>query len=343
MSRFFILGAADPEMDTISAALSASGQRFGYAAHAGVRVHPGNAYKADGVLFHNGSTPKWDDVLVLVECELVRIPSCWNACESCGDHPDPAYVGLGLCDMGSPGGMGGCGDHHIWHQPVIVRVDHHRVGDPGYGLPPERFMEGSSIGQVISLLRGHGSPFFEDGEWITSDGGEHRDVGGCLAGLPYAAVVSSEHVLIAAADHCLEAAYRGACPGVDPEALMCWRATSRAEFQKRPVSAVMADIEVARERLVADITARGKRVGSVPAEYADLREESIPELPEAAAREGIPFLASQADRDGRKKVVLMAVPQGSDLVRRFMAGEVVPGLVDYYGDPARGFAGGYVI
>jgi hypothetical protein len=38
-------------------------------------------------------------------------------------------------------------------------------------------------------------------------------------------------------------------------------------------------------------------------------------------------------------VVLMAAPP--DLVRRFLSGEIVPGLVDYYGDPARGFAGGY--
>lgn len=44
---------------------------------------------------------------------------------------------------------------------------------------------------------------------------------------------------------------------------------------------------------------------------------------------------------GREKVVLQAVPQGSDLVHRFLAGEIVPGLKDYYGDPARGFAGGY--
>jgi hypothetical protein len=63
-------------------------------------------------------------------------------------------------------------------------------------------------------------------------------------------------------------------------------------------------------------------------------------LPEAAAREGIPFLADQTDRDGRQKVVLMAAKP--DLIQRFMAGEIVSGLVDYYGDPARGFAGGYM-
>lgn len=78
---------------------------------------------------------------------------------------------------------------------------------------------------------------------------------------------------------------------------------------------------------------------SIPAEYADLRGEHIPELPEAAAREGIPFISDQTDRDGRKKVVLMAAPP--ELVKRFMSGQIVPGLVDVYGDPSRGFSGGY--
>lgn len=30
-----------------------------------------------------------------------------------------------------------------------------------------------------------------------------------------------------------------------------------------------------------------------------------------------------------------------ELVRQFMDGKIVPGLKNYYGDPARGFAGGY--
>lgn len=359
MSNFFILGAADPEMAAIESLLASSGQRFGHASIAGVRVHSGNAYKADGVLFGTGGHPVDDDTLVLVECDLIRIPSCWAYCESCGDHPDPTFVGLGSLDLGSPGGMGGCGDHHRWHQPKITRVDHHRPGDPGYGRPPEEFLAASSIGQVVSLLNGHGKAFFEDGQWLTSDGGEHRDVGGNVVGLPHCGAVPVEMILIAAADHCLEAAYRGRCPGVDPDALMAWRAQSRAEFQKRPIEAVMADIESARRilresieqpRMTAwdycphcDSYEHGDCMGVPPLEYADLRAQPpIPELPEAAAREGIPFLASMADRDGRKKVVLQAVPQGSDLVKRFLAGELVPGLVDHYGDAARGFAGGYL-
>ena len=94
----------------------------------------------------------------------------------------------------------------------------------------------------------------------------------------------------------------------------------------------MADIEAARARL------RTAVFHGQP--YADLRDQHIPELPEAAAREGIPFLGAPRDRDGREKVVLMSAPPV--LVQRFLDGDLVPGLVDLYGDPARGFAGGYL-
>lgn len=97
---------------------------------------------------------------------------------------------------------------------------------------------------------------------------------------------------------------------------------------------MLADVEAARQRL-------REAVDGVIGTWADLRGQSIPELPEAAAREGIPFLATVRDRDGREKVVLQAAPPG--LVSRFMAGEIVPGLKNVYGDPARGFAGGYVM
>jgi hypothetical protein len=65
----------------------------------------------------------------------------------------------------------------------------------------------------------------------------------------------------------------------------------------------------------------------------------VPELPEAAAREGIAFLATVRERDGREKVVLQAAPP--ELIAAFLRGDICPELVDRYGDPARGFAGGY--
>lgn len=102
----------------------------------------------------------------------------------------------------------------------------------------------------------------------------------------------------------------------------------------------LADIAAARQRLREAVAHVYEDDGDgIIGTYADLRGESVPELSEAACREGIPFIADQTDLDGRRKVILMAAPP--DLVRSFLAGEIVPGLTDYYGDPARGFAGGY--
>jgi hypothetical protein len=219
-------------------------------------------------------------------------------------------------------------------KPTITVVDHHRPGDPGYGKPPEEFWGGSSIGQVLELLK---TGF----DWRCA---EYDQRTGWL--------------FTAAADHCLESAYRGRCPGVDPEDLMRWRAESRAAFQKRPVEDVMADVESARFELCKASGHTRPCCGGTwetyhcplcdgsDAEYhrdfADLRGRQIPELPEAAAREGIPFLATVKDRDGREKVVMQAAPP--ELIERFLAGNVVPGLNGHerYGDPARGIAGIYL-
>lgn len=68
----------------------------------------------------------------------------------------------------------------------------------------------------------------------------------------------------------------------------------------------------------------------------------VPELPEAAAQEGVAYLATVTDRDGREKVILGGCTT-PEMVRAFMR-EWAPaqGLTGVYGDPARGFAGGYL-
>lgn len=216
------------------------------------------------------------------------------------------------------------GDAPVFAEATVI--DHHREGDPGFGLPPARFLEASSIGQLIALLN--------------------------------VAQIPKQYVLAAAADHCLASAYAGQCPGVDPDELMRWRIESRAAFQGRSAEEILADVERARKVLREAVAETYHPIlsvycpqcdadhpdcytgGRVSPPYADLRGQHIPELPEAAAREGIPFLASVKDRDGREKVVLqVATPS---LVQDFLDGNIVPSLVDTYGDPARGFAGGYV-
>lgn len=316
-ARIWILGASDPEMTAIETLLRDAGETVAYAVGPdGQRVHPGNAYRSEQVGCPAATCYVGD--MYLVECDLAQ------------HYFGPAYFHptTGFVRMATDG------TEEYLGESQSIRIDHHRPGDPGYGRPPEEFLAASGIGQVVAVLLRLGitdGVTDPDGVSFTPDGP------GGVWGL-----VRRDIVMTAAADHCLEAAYRGRCPGVDPDALMRWRAESRAAFLGVPVDAVMADVESARLRLRVTQAASGS-LPDAPCwhhEYADLRGEAIPELPEAACREGIAYLASVRDRDGRQKVTLGAA--SPDLVRRFMAGDIVPGLTGYYGDPARGFAGGYV-
>lgn len=349
---FFILGAADPEMAAIEALLTECGVPFGYALSGGRRVHPGNAYAADGE-----STPSPAGALVsAVECGGVGIDT-WNGC------------------------------------------DHHRPGDYGYGRPPASFLDSSSIGQVVRRLARHcaelcfsgqraeagipsfGAPYrahsareLSMGQFIRSPSGEwevvviendHLDASEGLLSMGWVQRVPVDILHVAAADHCLAAAYRGECPGVDPDALMQWRAQSRADFQRRPVGEVLADIEAATEGLreATRCTECGDRrdwspegmarnlgvsdcgvigglggCGDCHRWTADMGGDTVPELPEAAVRIGVAYVATTADRDGRRKRVL----GGHTTPEQIATWMATCGLRDVYGDPARGFAGAYV-
>lgn len=195
-----------------------------------------------------------------------------------------------------------------------IRIDHHRPGDPGYGCPPSIFFSASSIGQVIAEL----------------------DLLGVASIIPAAVII--EAILAAAADHCLAAAYRGECPGVDPDNLMRWRIAKRATFQGRSPEELLADVERARA-----VLREAPRIDlGAGLSVCDLRDTFVAELPEAAARDGVAYLAVVTDRDGRRKVVLGGHTT-PETVRAFLS-EWAPaqGLTDIYGDPARGFAGGYL-
>ncbi|HET8763867.1 MAG TPA: hypothetical protein VFM52_01480 [Rhodanobacter sp.] len=204
-----------------------------------------------------------------------------------------------------------------WHAEAanVVHIDHHRPGDPGYGQPPAAYFSAASIGQILALA------------------GRELPVRGHQAELD-ALRARYSHVahLAAAADHCLGAAYRGACPGIDPEELTCWIVERRAEF-----------LHLTPETLRARIDASCVRIRALAAGgLADLRGEpggTVPEAPHAACIAGIAVLTEVVDRDGRHKVGLLGADAAQ--VTRFLAGAMVPGLVDCYGDPARGFAGGY--
>ncbi len=65
---------------------------------------------------------------------------------------------------------------------------------------------------------------------------------------------------------------------------------------------------------------------------------SYQEFIEAAVREGMAFLSTVKDRDGREKVVLMSAPPKA--IEYFLANPMGSG--ETYGSPARGYAGVYI-
>ena len=190
---------------------------------------------------------------------------------------------------------------------VVARCDHHRPGDPGYGRPPEEYWEASSLGQLCAIL-----------------GVEPDD----------------EMRIVAAADHCLAAAYAGRCPGVDPRDLLEWRVSCRAEFQGRPKAEVLSDITAACSAIRS---ARRDSLG-----VADLRARPVRELPEASARMGVPVLyrlpAGPNAPDGASaKEGILGDLDGAAVrtyMERWRQDEHTVG--NPWGDPTRGFAGRWV-
>jgi hypothetical protein len=191
------------------------------------------------------------------------------------------------------------GDYAV---PVTV-IDHHNPGDPGFGKEPGAFFEASSIGQVLTLL-----------------------------GLE----PTEDQLYAAAADHCLSAAYKGLCQGIDPDKLYRWRLEGRAAFQKRPVSELLED---GRKALRMIEGAPSVELGRSGVFVRDLRGATVPELPDAQARLGLSVLCQGLPgKDGRIKLNLMGSEEACAAFLAFCPGW----LVDSYGDPKRGIVGAYV-
>jgi len=188
--------------------------------------------------------------------------------------------------------------------PTAV-IDHHRPGDPGYGKGPEDYWAASSIGQLYAMLPD--------------------------------ATPAAEDRLIAAADHCLGHAYQGRCPGVDPDALRAWRTASRAAFQRCTKEEIewQVDGAIATLQNLPTVMVAGQSVANA------MFMSPIPEAPEASAITGIALMYSMVDRaTGRMKVGLLGAEPAT--IREWMERNALEmGLVEVYGDPARGFAGAY--
>lgn len=138
-----------------------------------------------------------------------------------------------------------------------------------------------------------------------------------------------EQRIIAAADHCPTQAYRGECPGVDPLELARWRTHSRAVRRGISPQEMERAIEEAREVLLQ--AEKIEFAGQSIAWVGDRKGE----IPEASARYGVPFMYAE-NKGARKKLGIMGA--APEVIARWMR---ECGLQDVYGDPIRGYAGGY--
>ena len=259
---FVVLGAQDPEMREIEKLLAEAGLSVLHAAHAGRRCSAQNAYAANGVV-HLGL-----DGVHRAAVLPPRAPALFVECA-------------------------------IEGRPTQARVDHHHPGDPGYEMPPARFLEGASLGQVLQLLQ--------------------REP-------------TETQRLLAAADHCLTAAYQGECPGVDPGELLYLRASWQAKMSGRSVSDVVTGILDAAKRVESHFD-------SEHGESRFFDPTHIPrDLPEGAAYAGVPVRYRALMPDGVQKEMIKGAEPAH--IERFMAEHERAGRPTY-GNPFRGYAGAY--
>nr|WP_142990365.1 hypothetical protein [Pseudomonas aeruginosa] len=178
-------------------------------------------------------------------------------------------------------------------------VDHHNEGDPGFSAPPASYWEGSSIGQVATLI-----------------GGKHSDF---------------KHV--AASDHCLSAAMRGECPGVDPKDLMAWRITARSAMAKIQPWVLRRRIERATERVL-----ELPRLNLGGVQVVDGSFDSTPELRDAAALAQVPIITTRMTSSGLIKIGLYGAEP--EVVSNWLSSMLAADVVDHaYGNPNREYAG----
>lgn len=262
---YFVLGAQDPEMRAIEKVLQAQGVAFGYAGRAGrrgERCRSGNAYLADAVLAR-GRLAETVPAAWVLQADVVTVECAVERVEA------------------------------------VVRIDHHEPGDAGYEKGARDYLEGSSLGQVLTFF-----------------------------GLK----PNSEQRLIAAADHCLSAAYKGLCPQVDPEELLFSRAAWKAKIANRPLSEVVAAIMHA-----ADCVRKAYCESSGEAFFDD--PFSVPtEIGEGAAYCGLPIRYRALTDDGQVKEMVKGA--STEAIQAFMAMHRAFGR-RVYGNPFRGYAGCY--
>lgn len=271
MTKVFVLGAPDPEMEEIERVVKAAGFEVRYAMCREMRTRWDPA---------NGRSDNDPETVSKVR---VRAEKAYDADSIDAPIPKGAQLFFVECD--------------VLGLNCDVLIDHHRPGDPGYEKEPSLYLESSSLGQTLKHL-----------------GIEPTE----------------QQKIIAAADHCPTQAYQGMCPGVSPEDLRNWRTATRAARRGVTPEEMERTILLAKKRLEA-------------AERIHIEGQALPwvadrkgEITEASARFNIPFAYAEPTASGRVKMGIMGA--APEIIRTWMR---ECGLSNVYGDPIRGFAGGY--
>ncbi len=199
---------------------------------------------------------------------------------------------------------------------IVAQCDHHNPGNAGFGLPPAQYLEASSLGQLLKFLR---------------------------------IEPTQEDRVIAAADHCLAAAYAGQCPGVTAAEVLAMRLP---EIMKRENVSSEAEAMTEIEAAVKLLKNPDRTVTLGDIQVADVRDLGpIPFLVEAGVMTGTAYLAKGDKRfpdkvnlSGPKPVVAeflgeVAMVDGRPTYPNGWA--AANGLYQAYGDAGRGFAGAY--
>lgn len=207
-----------------------------------------------------------------------------------------------------------CEPKDFFGSNAMVRViDHHRPGDPGFNLSHELYWDASSIGQIYKLLN-LGEP-------------------------------TQEHRTLAALDHCMVHARRGKCPKVDPVVLKTMSRQHIAFRKKVAADDVESCIHEMREVINSSPVIRMRKqdvidLTSVPLgvgyslEYL-CTQEALADLNKVA-------LIRTKNRAGHVDKVLICGAVTKETVKFFMkVWAKRNGLINIYGVPERGYAGGY--
>lgn len=196
----------------------------------------------------------------------------------------------------------------------FVRIDHHRPGDPGYGLTASEFWEASSLGQLYSFL-GLSNP-------------------------------SQDDLILAAMDHCPAAAIRGECPGVSAQEVLNRKILEIAQGTNHDAWEVREKVSLYSSMIESapEISIGGQSLRDLRSDYlGEGYSVNLLAAQTAALAGSYTVLLKHRDAVGKPEKWSISGHATPELIEAFKD-EWAPaqGLTGIYGVPNRGYAGGYL-